>query len=59
MANDLAKKEAIAFKYTKQRIREITQPDFDKVFEQAEKIQAEAFSTGKPQETIKSKLNLE
>ncbi|MBR72633.1 MAG: enoyl-CoA hydratase [Rhodospirillaceae bacterium] len=59
MANDLAKKEAIAFNYTKQRIREITQPDFDKVFEQAEKIQAEAFSTGKPQETIKSKLNLE
>jgi len=52
LAEELASKPPTAFRLTKKRFRDITQPDLEAAFEDAAKIQQEAFATGEPQRVI-------
>ena len=57
MAENLANKSPVAFKLTKCNLRDMTQKNFDEVFNQAMKFQKKAFTSGEPQKIISSKLN--
>jgi enoyl-CoA hydratase len=49
----MAAKPAIAFRLNKQRFRQVTQEAFDEAFRNGGKIQAEAYASGEPQETMR------
>src|SRR5690606_36389809 len=49
IARDLASKPALALRLSKQRMRELTQPEYDATVAAAMRIQPEAFRSGEPQ----------
>ncbi len=49
----MAAKPVIAFRLNKQRFRAVTQEAFDEAFRNGGKIQAEAYASGEPQETMR------
>ncbi len=52
VAADLASKPPLAFRLTKQRIADLTQPGFDETFEAARLIHRQAFEAGEPQRVM-------
>ncbi len=53
IAGMMAAKPVTAFRLNKQRIRQVTQEAFDEAFRNGGKIQAEAYESGEPQETMR------
>ena len=49
----MASKPVMAFRLNKQRFRQVTQEAFDEAFRNGGKIQAEAYASGEPQETMR------
>jgi len=49
----MAAKPVTAFRLNKQRFRQVTQEAFDEAFRNGGKIQAEAYASGEPQETMR------
>jgi hypothetical protein len=49
----MAAKPVIAFRLNKRRFRQVTQEAFDEAFRNGGKIQAEAYASGEPQETMR------
>ena len=49
----MAAKPVIAFRLNKQRFRQVTQEAFDEAFRNGGRIQAEAYASGEPQETMR------
>ena len=54
VVDELASKPPVAFRLTKKRFRDLTQPEVNAAFSEAAKIQQEAFSTGEPQRVIEA-----
>lgn len=52
VASELAEKPPIAMRITKQRLREVSQADFDATFEAAVSLQIEAYNAGEPQRAM-------
>ena len=53
IADLMASKPVTAFRLNKQRFRQVTQEAFDEAFRNGGKIQAEAYASGEPQETMR------
>jgi enoyl-CoA hydratase len=53
IAEMLAAKPVTAFRLNKRRFRQVTQEAFDEAFRNGGKIQAEAYASGEPQETMR------
>ena len=53
VAELMASKPVMAFRLNKQRFRQVTQEAFDEAFRNGGKIQAEAYASGEPQETMR------
>jgi len=53
VAELMASKPVAAFRLNKQRFRQVTQEAFDEAFRNGGKIQAEAYASGEPQETMR------
>jgi enoyl-CoA hydratase/carnithine racemase len=53
IAELMASKPVTAFRLNKQRFRQVTQEAFDEAFRNGGKIQAEAYASGEPQETMR------
>ena len=53
IAQLMASKPVMAFRLNKQRFRQVTQEAFDEAFRNGGKIQAEAYASGEPQETMR------
>ena len=49
----MASKPVMAFRLNKQRFRQVTQEAFDEAFRNGGAIQAEAYASGEPQETMR------
>src|SRR5581483_5134166 len=49
----MAAKPVMAFRLNKQRFRQVTQEAFDEAFRNGGAIQAEAYASGEPQETMR------
>ena len=53
VAELMASKPVMAFRLNKQRFRQVTQEAFDEAFRNGGAIQAEAYASGEPQETMR------
>jgi enoyl-CoA hydratase len=53
IAELMASKPTTAFRLNKQRFRQVTQEAFDEAFRNGGSIQAEAYASGEPQETMR------
>ena len=56
VADLMASKPVMAFRLNKQRFRQVTQEAFDEAFRNGGAIQAEAYASGEPQETMRALL---
>ena len=52
IAAELGQKPPVAMRITKQRLRDIGEAEFDAVFEDAVRLQVEAYKAGEPQRAM-------